>query len=163
MRSSLDVPTGGGILTLATYRTGAGKSSIMMALFRIVELNAGSILIDGLDISTLGLTTLRKQLSIIPQDPLLFAGTLRSNLDPFGVYDDQVLWDALRRAWLVDRATEPDGSVSTSRFTLDTPIEEEGGLSVGEKSLVSLARALVKDSKVVVLECVIMVCSAYKS
>jgi len=72
-----------------------------------------------------------------------------SNLDPFSVYDDARLWDALRRAWLVDRDTE----AQTSRFSLDTKIEDEGAnLSVGERSLVSLARALVRDAKVVVLD-----------
>ncbi|KAG8702705.1 hypothetical protein FRC09_004597 [Ceratobasidium sp. 395] len=145
-------------------RTGAGKSSIMAALYRIVELTSGSILLDGVDISQIGLHTLRKNIAIIPQDPLLFSGTLRSNLDPFGVYDDARLWDALKRAYLVDRPTTvqvnedgedvPSGAQTpVNRFTLDTVIEEEGGnLSVGQRSLVSLARALVKDSKIIVLD-----------
>ncbi|KAM0786475.1 hypothetical protein ACM66B_001934 [Microbotryomycetes sp. NB124-2] len=137
-------------------RTGAGKSSIMMALFRIVELSSGRISIDGIDISKIGLTQLRDKLAIIPQDALLFNGTLRSNLDPFSVYEDRTLWDALRRAWLVERE-ESDGLDRTgqngNKFNLDMPIEDEGGnLSVGERSLVSLARALVKDSKIVVLD-----------
>ncbi|KAJ7284591.1 ABC transporter [Mycena rebaudengoi] len=144
-------------------RTGAGKSSIMVALFRLVELTSSSILIDGIDISEVGLADLRNGLAIIPQDPLLFSGTLRSNLDPFNRADDATLWDALRRSYLVEqtkRITEgveddvPTGSnTPMNKFTLDTVIEDEGNnLSVGQRSLVSLARALVKDAKVLVLD-----------
>ncbi|KAF8598170.1 ABC transporter [Ceratobasidium sp. AG-I] len=147
-------------------RTGAGKSSIMVALYRMVELTSGSISLDGVDISQIGLHTLRNAMAIIPQDPLLFSGTLRSNLDPFGIYDDARLWDALKRAYLVDRPpaagkdiledgeSVPSGAQTpVNRFTLDTAVEEEGGnLSVGQRSLVSLARALVKDSKIIVLD-----------
>jgi ABC-type multidrug transport system fused ATPase/permease subunit len=137
-------------------RTGAGKSSLMQALLRIVELTEGQIVMDGVDISKIGLSDLRQAIAIIPQEALLFNGTIRTNLDPFGVYNDQRLWDALRRAWLVDSPAMSTGatertSTSGNRFNLDTVIEDEGGnLSVGERSLVSLARALVKDSKVVV-------------
>ncbi|CDO74908.1 hypothetical protein BN946_scf184988.g15 [Trametes cinnabarina] len=139
-------------------RTGAGKSSLMLALFRIVELTSGSITIDGIDISKIGLKDLRSKISIIPQDPLLFSGTIRSNLDPFNLYSDAQLWDALRRSFLVEpsKAEEAgtDGTdTPTSRFNLETVIESEGSnLSVGERSLLSLARALVKDSQVVVLD-----------
>ncbi|KAI5476304.1 ABC transporter [Pseudohyphozyma bogoriensis] len=133
-------------------RTGAGKSTILQCLFRIVELTSGSISIDGVDISTLGLKDLRMKLSVIPQDSILFNGTLRSNLDPFGDYDDATLWSALKRAWLVERETG-EGGGQVSRFTLDTVVEDEGlNMSVGERSLVSLARALVKDSQIVVLD-----------
>ncbi|KAH9068492.1 ABC transporter [Lactarius deliciosus] len=151
-------------------RTGAGKSSIMIALFRIVELVSGSIKIDGVDISKLGLNDVRNAISIIPQDPTLFSGSLRSNLDPFGQHDDARLWDALRRSYLVEEAkrispvlSEVDGeeeqlgtgttTPNAPRFTLDSPIEEEGSnLSIGQRSLVSLARALVKDSKILILD-----------
>ncbi|KAG2059706.1 hypothetical protein BDR06DRAFT_987184 [Suillus hirtellus] len=114
-------------------RTGAGKSSLMLALFRIVEVSGGSITTDGVDISTLGLKDLRSKISIIPQDPLLFSGTIRSNLDPFSQHSD--------------------AQAPTNRCDLDSTIEREGAnLSVGERSLLSLARALVKDDRVVVLD-----------
>ena len=151
-------------------RTGAGKSSIMIALFRMAELSSGSIKIDGVDVSRIGLNDLRSGISIIPQDPLLFSGTLRSNIDPFNTKSDAELYDALKRAHLVHsspRASMAVPRVSISgellpadaqtqtkgRFTLDTVVEEEGGnLSVGERSLVSLARALVRGTKVLVLD-----------
>ncbi|KAG0705755.1 ABC protein [Suillus ampliporus] len=144
-------------------RTGAGKSSLMLALFRIVELSGGSITIDGVDISTIGLKDLRSKISIIPQDPLLFSGTIRSNLDPFSKHGDAELWDALHRSCLADSSTDSEQSISgdgirgeqtsTSRHQLDSTIESEGAnLSVGERSLLSLARAMVKDCKVVVLD-----------
>jgi ABC-type multidrug transport system fused ATPase/permease subunit len=123
------------------------------------------------DISKIGLKDLRTGLSILPQEPLLFSGTIRSNLDPFGEKTDQELWDAMRRAHLIDSATadhharksmnldsETQGVDSgthtpTSRFTLDSPVEDEGNnLSVGQRSLVSLARALVRDAPIVVLD-----------
>ena len=153
-------------------RTGAGKSSIMVSLFRMCELSGGSITIDGVDISKIGLNDLRSGMSIIPQDPLLFSGTLRSNIDPFNTKSDIELYDALRRAHLVHSdhprpsmaiETLPSGAQTPlasgaqtpgqRRFTLDMAIEEEGGnLSVGERSLVSLARALVRGTKVLVLD-----------
>ncbi|WVR09429.1 hypothetical protein IAU60_006496 [Kwoniella sp. DSM 27419] len=140
-------------------RTGAGKSSIMVALFRMAELSAGTIKIDDIDVSKIGLNDLRSGISIIPQDPLLFSGTLRSNIDPFNTKSDAELYDTLRRAHLVSNSPRqsiggvPQHTTSAKRFTLDTVIEEEGGnLSVGERSLVSLARALVRGTKVLVLD-----------
>lgn len=123
---------------------------MMSILFRLIELSSGSITIDGIDISQLGLRQLRSRLSIIPQDPLIFSGTIRSNLDPFSEHDDVELWDALRRAHIVEGSGAKE---SGSRFHLDTVIEAEGAnLSVGERSLLSLARALCKDSQVVVMD-----------
>ncbi|KAI0091325.1 ABC protein [Irpex rosettiformis] len=141
-------------------RTGAGKSSLMLALFRIVEIASGSITVDGVDITKIGLRDLRKKIAIIPQDPLLFSGTIRSNLDPFSMYDDARLWDALRRSYLVEPIGDDNGSEkdelkdqNKTQYTLDSAVESDGAnLSVGERSLLSLARALVKDSKVVVLD-----------
>ncbi|KAG9048922.1 hypothetical protein FS837_011659 [Tulasnella sp. UAMH 9824] len=144
-------------------RTGAGKSSLMIALYRIVELSGGSICLDGIDISTIGLRDLRSKISIIPQDPLLFSGTVRSNLDPFSRYDDAKLYDALRRSHLVaappsDSGTAEEGisgrPILAAKFSLDTPVEAEGAnLSVGERSLLSLARALVRDEiKLVIMD-----------
>ncbi|KAF8317717.1 ABC protein [Clavulina sp. PMI_390] len=154
---SLDI--NGGEKIGVVGRTGAGKSTLMAILFRLIELSSGSISIDGVDISKLGLKRLRSGLSIIPQEALLFSGTVRSNLDPFGEHDDAELWDALRRAH-VGASLSPTGPASTvapnhpSRtFTLDTAIEAEGAnLSVGQRSLLSLARALCKNSQIVLMD-----------
>ncbi|KAG9079265.1 hypothetical protein FRC06_007857, partial [Ceratobasidium sp. 370] len=141
-------------------RTGAGKSTVTQALFRMMELSSGTIKIDEVDTAGLGLQALRSALTIIPQDPLLFSGTLRYNLDPFSMYDDARLWDALKRVYLVD-SLGPDTSVDkvsertlySGRFTLDMHIQDEGSnLSVGERSLVSLARALVRDTRVILMD-----------
>ncbi|OJJ45116.1 hypothetical protein ASPZODRAFT_153404 [Penicilliopsis zonata CBS 506.65] len=129
-------------------RTGAGKSSIMVALFRLVELAGGSVCIDDVDISTISLKDLRSRLAIIPQDPTLFRGTVRSNLDPFGQHSDGDLWYALRQANLVDEDEHKDG-----RVTLDTVVESEGtNFSLGQRQLMGLARALVRDSRIIVCD-----------
>ncbi|KAK4151811.1 ATP-binding cassette transporter YOR1 [Chaetomidium leptoderma] len=149
-------------------RTGAGKSSIMSTLFRLVELSGGHITIDGLDISTIGLQDLRSRLAIIPQDPTLFRGTIRSNLDPFGEHTDLELWSALRQADLVPADTGPspadsDGDnnnnlITTtkdalSRIHLDTIVEEDGlNFSLGQRQLMALARALVRGSQIIVCD-----------
>ncbi|KAI9628598.1 hypothetical protein KEM48_011554 [Puccinia striiformis f. sp. tritici PST-130] len=146
---SIDVAAGEKIGVVG--RTGAGKSSLMLALFRTVELESGSIRIDGLNIKEIGLDRLRRSISIIPQDAVLFEGTIRTNLDPFDEYDDQSLWDALSRSGLNQKNDAPEGN--TQRYGLDSVIEDEGvNLSVGERNLVSLARALVKNSKIIVLD-----------
>ncbi|KAG8897254.1 hypothetical protein FRC01_011418, partial [Tulasnella sp. 417] len=161
---SMDIKSGEKIGVVG--RTGAGKSSLMIALYRIVELTEGSIWLDGIDISSIGLNDLRSKasgnISIIPQDPLLFSGTVRSNLDPFSRHDDAKLYDALRRAHLVGPSNPTTNSSSekveattpVTRFTLDMPVEPEGAnLSVGERSLLSLARALVRDDiKLVIMD-----------
>jgi ATP-binding cassette subfamily C (CFTR/MRP) protein 1 len=142
-------------------RTGAGKSSIMSALFRLTELSGGQIRIDGIDISTVGLHDLRSRLAIIPQDPTLFKGTIRSNLDPFHEHTDLELWSALRKANLVgaetDHAERPPTSDTTGeaagRIHLDSIVDEEGlNFSLGQRQLMALARALVRDSRIIVCD-----------
>jgi ATP-binding cassette subfamily C (CFTR/MRP) protein 1 len=132
-------------------RTGAGKSSIMSTLFRLVELSGGNITIDGLDIATIGLHDLRSKLAIIPQDPTLFRGTIRSNLDPFNEHNDLELWNALRQADLVgaEQTMEDEGG----RIHLDTAVEDEGlNYSLGQRQLLALARALVRGSQIIVCD-----------
>ncbi|PNS18975.1 hypothetical protein CAC42_6070 [Sphaceloma murrayae] len=134
-------------------RTGAGKSTIMSTLFRLTELSGGTITIDGLDISTMGLADLRSRLSIIPQDPTLFRGTIRSNLDPFNQHSDLELWSALRQADLVSETQEMADRSAGARIHLDAPVEEEGlNFSLGQRQLMALARALVRNSRIIVCD-----------
>ncbi|RPA87355.1 hypothetical protein BJ508DRAFT_357771 [Ascobolus immersus RN42] len=127
-------------------RTGAGKSSLTLALFRIIEAAEGNINIDGLNTSEMGLNDLRQKLAIIPQDASLFEGSVRDNLDPRHVHSDAELWNVLELSHLKEHIASMDGK-------LEAKINEGGSnLSVGQRSLVSLARALLTPSKILVID-----------
>nr|GEX49465.1 ABC transporter C family member 12-like [Tanacetum cinerariifolium] len=127
-------------------RTGAGKSTMINALFRLVEVEKGRILIDNYDISSFGLTDLRKVLGIIPQSPVLFSGTVRFNLDPFNEHNDYDIWEALERSYL-------KSVIARNPMGLYAEVSEGGeNFSVGQRQLLSLARALLRKSKILVLD-----------
>ncbi|TEB30865.1 multidrug resistance-associated ABC transporter [Coprinellus micaceus] len=133
-------------------RTGAGKSSLMQVLFRMVELQSGKVEIDGVNIQDIGLDTLRSRLALVPQDSILFLGTLRDNLDPQRLRTDAELISVLQRAWLLPRDGTKD-PVAEAKFSLDSSVGDEGSnFSAGEKQLLALCRALVKNSRVIVLD-----------
>lgn len=150
--SGLSMHVRGGERIGVVGRTGAGKSSIMSTLFRLVEISSGSITVDGIDISKIGLHDLRSRLAIIPQDPTLFKGTIRSNLDPFNEHTDLELWSALRQSDLVASDSKPEDEV-TGRIHLDSIVDDEGlNYSLGQRQLMALARALVRGSQIIVCD-----------
>ncbi|KAL0059429.1 hypothetical protein AAF712_013819 [Marasmius tenuissimus] len=133
-------------------RTGAGKSSLIQALLRLVEVREGTIEIDGRNTRHVDLSCLRGRLALVPQDSILFLGTLRENLDPLGTRTDAELISALQRSWLLPKEGPVDPEIE-AKFSLDSAVGDEGAnFSAGEKQLLALCRALVKASRIIVLD-----------
>jgi len=131
-------------------RTGAGKSSLTMCLFRISEISRGCVIIDGADVSTLNLACLRSAIEIIPQNPVVFKGSLRNYIDPFDEYSDEKIWLALKKARLVEMVEKMGGA---SAAGLSVEIAENGdNMSVGQRQMLVMSRALLRDAKILVMD-----------
>ncbi len=155
------------------------KSTLMVSLFRIVELCDGSITIDGIDISKIGLNLLRSKIAVIPQDPVLFSGSIRSNLDPFHEYEDERLYEVLVRVGLKSSLQPSESSNSLSKSSMqpsqssnslssatslgmttsnavkslsDEVLEGGTNFSVGQRQLLVIARSLLRGSKIVIMD-----------
>ncbi|KAJ7025509.1 multidrug resistance-associated ABC transporter [Mycena alexandri] len=138
-------------------RTGSGKSTLALSFFRFVDPAEGRIIVDGLDIAQIGLSDLRSRLTIIPQDPTILSGTLRTTLDVFNEYQDAELFEALRRVHLIPSEHTPEeveGTVNANLFrNLESPVSEGGdNFSTGERQLLCMARAILKRSKILVMD-----------
>lgn len=127
-------------------RTGGGKSTLIQVLFRLVEPSGGKIIIDGIDITTLGLHDLRSRFGIIPQEPILFEGTVRSNIDPIGQHSDEEIWKSLERCQLSDVVSAKPGK-------LDSAVVDNGdNWSVGQRQLLCLGRVMLKRSRLLFMD-----------
>ncbi|PWA94497.1 ABC transporter Tap-like, P-loop containing nucleoside triphosphate hydrolase [Artemisia annua] len=136
-------------------RTGGGKSTLIQVLFRLVEPSGGSIIIDGIDISTLGLHDLRSRFGIIPQEPVLFEGTVRSNIDPIGQFSDEEIWKSLTRCQLYDVVSAKPGKLDSADMLsvlFSLVVDNGDNWSVGQRQLLCLGRVLLKHSRLLFMD-----------